>query len=543
MRPTPTCTALVACLALAASDPDDVVITPLILEGDNVAGIGDVTTTGAVAVNDDGEWLVEIDTNNPDTDVDGALIDATGVFIREGAPLADPFGTFVDSFGAISGGWNNAGDLGCNWFLDGTPGGFNDDSGVFLSGQLVIQEATSPSIPGLTAGTTFEGFFSQHLNDDGQILCMASVDDPLIASSVDRALLLLDVDASGVLLTASVVRLEGDVPPGQTEAVADMETSVHNFALNDAGTAMYIVDLAGDTAVDHAVYINDTLVAQEGSPSPVPGRTWDLLSSAELDLNNSGSWVLSGSIEGDTATDDILVVDGELFIQTGDSLPAIGGSPITGLGTTGSSGPVYLGDNGNVLWSAEWNGGSSKGLFLNDRLLAEVGVTTIGGLVLEEIFAVSEGYAMSDDGQKIVFRGRLAGSIDGAFLIDVGPWVSLGKGLAGTGGVTPCLTGSGTLAAGDPVTLALRDGVPGGATNLVIGIGELCAPFKGGFLVPTLDTLIGGLPLDANGDLVLTAPLPAGLPSGFDIYFQHWAADAGGVAGFSASNAVRGTTP
>ncbi len=534
--------ALVLAPTSLASDPSDVVIQAVVLEGDTISGIGDVTTTGAVAVNNAGTWLVEVDTNNPDTDIDGAIVGASGVVFAEGQSIATPTGALLDSFGAISGALNNAGDLAWNLFLDNTVGGGNDDSGIYFNTAQVVQEAGIALVTGLSVGTTWEGFFSVHHNDANQVLAMTSVDDPAIATSVDRALVLFTIDGTGTPTSAEVVLKEGDIPPGQTEAVADMETSVHNFVLNDAGQTLLIADLAGDTAVDHAVYMDGTLLAQEGSPSPVTGRNWDLLSLAELDLNNAGSWVLSGSIEGDTATDDIIVVDGDVFIQTGDSLPATGGSPITSLGTTGSSGPVYIGDNGNVLWSAEWNGGSSKGLFLNDRLLAEINLTSIGGFVLEEIFAVTEGYALSDDGQKVIFRGRLSGSIDGAFLIDVGPWVSLGKGLAGVNGV-PCLTGSGTLAAGDDVTLSLRDAAPSAVTNLVIGFTELCAPFKGGTIVPSVDVLIGGLPTNGFGDLALTAPFPAGVPAATDLYFQFFTSDAAAIKGISASNGVRGTTP
>ena len=36
---------------------------------------------------------------------------------------------------------------------------------------------------------------------------------------------------------------------------------------------------------------------------------------------------------------------------------------------------------------------------------------------------------------------------------------------------------------------------------------------------------------------------PTGMPGGLTVYFQYWIADSGGPIGFSASNAISGTTP
>lgn len=510
-------------------------------EGDSVGGVGLVTTIAEASVNDAGDVLAEVDTDNANTDIDGAVLFNGALLYQEGQALPLPLGATLDSFDSITGGLNGAGDVAWNLFLDGTAG-TSDDSGIYLNDVLVFQEGAAPAVPGLTAGTPFIGFFDVKHNDAGQLLVMASVDDPAIASTVDRALVLFAIDGTGAITGATLVAAEGQIPPGQTEAIADMETNAHNTALNAAGQAMYIVDLAGDTLVDLAVYIDGTLVAQEGSPSPVAGRAWQSLSGAEIDLDDAGGWVISGDLDGDAADDAVIVTSAGVLAQEGGTLPAIAPSTFSGFGTTGSSGPVYIGNNGNVLWSAEWDGGASKGLFLNDRLLLELGVTMVGGLAVEEFFAVTEGYTLSPDGSKVVVRARLVGSVDVLLLIDVGPWVSLGKALAGALGA-PCLVGSGTLAAGDPITLELTGSVPLGSTSLVIGLAELCAPFKGGTLAPTIDLILAGLPLDAGGDLTLSGTTPAGLPSGTELVFQFWAPDGGGPKGFNASNGVKGITP
>jgi hypothetical protein len=124
----------------------------------------------------------------------------------------------------------------------------------------------------------------------------------------------------------------------------------------------------------------------------------------------------------------------------------------------------------------------------------------------------------------------------------VGCWKDLGLGLAGVNGA-PVLAGTGTLLAGEPLTLALGNAKPSSSAALIVGFDQLNAPFKGGTLVPTVNLLIAGLPVDGAGSLLLPANWPAGLPSDFSLYFQAWVADAAGPHGFSASNGLSATTP
>jgi hypothetical protein len=123
----------------------------------------------------------------------------------------------------------------------------------------------------------------------------------------------------------------------------------------------------------------------------------------------------------------------------------------------------------------------------------------------------------------------------------VGCWKDLGHALAGASGL-PTLTGTGTLLGGDPLTLTVANARPASTAALIVGLGQLDAPFKGGTLVPTLNLLVPGLPTGA-GSITLPATWPAGLPSDFSLYFQAWIADAAGPHGFSATNGLSATTP
>jgi hypothetical protein len=120
------------------------------------------------------------------------------------------------------------------------------------------------------------------------------------------------------------------------------------------------------------------------------------------------------------------------------------------------------------------------------------------------------------------------------------PWEDLGQGLAGTNGV-PVLGGSGSLQAGAPLTLALTSALENSTTALVIGLVQIDVPFKGGVMVPRPDLILFGLSTSASGSHELPALWPAGTPSGFTVFFQHWVTDPVGPAGFAASNALEAT--
>jgi len=132
-------------------------------------------------------------------------------------------------------------------------------------------------------------------------------------------------------------------------------------------------------------------------------------------------------------------------------------------------------------------------------------------------------------------------------VIDIGAhefpsvWLDLGESLAGGGGA-PELLMSGPLTGGSLVNVSLTNALGSATAFLVIGVSAVNAPFKGGVLVPALHLGVP-LPTTVGGTSAFSAPWPAGLPSGFATYYQFWIPDASGPVGFTASNALSGTTP
>jgi len=122
------------------------------------------------------------------------------------------------------------------------------------------------------------------------------------------------------------------------------------------------------------------------------------------------------------------------------------------------------------------------------------------------------------------------------------PWTDLGSALAGSDG-EPELTGVGPLTEGSLGSLDLTHALALSTTHLILGFSAINFGFKGGLLVPAPDLLLLGLPTDGNGELTLGFEWPVGVPSGLNLYFQHWIADPAGPAGFAASNGLRAVTP
>ena len=319
-------------------------------------------------------------------------------------------------------------EAGFNFFLSGPP--TNQDSSVdayldtagSIAAETVEVVQESDEAPDLSPGTPLIGFFDVKVNAAGALLVTASVDDPAIPTTVDRALYVWTTDPNaGGVVTSTLIAAEGDVLPGQAVALSDFGTGPHETAIDAAGDVLFAVDIPGGL---DAIYFWDgsfTEIAQEGDPSPVAGRNWAVLTSTSLDLSGTGGVVFRGTLTGDSTTDSVLVQDGTVLIQEGDTLPAIGGVfTFTSFGT----GPLEVGASGDVLWYGDWNDPDTTvdaGLFLNHDLLVQEGVTSVPGLgVIATLRGVEDGYHMSDDGRFVVFEAVLASGLDGAFLIETG---------------------------------------------------------------------------------------------------------------------------
>lgn len=383
------------------------------MTGDAVPGVGTIVDTDEVVVNDDGSWCVWARTDHPDYDTDRVLLENGTRYLREGDPIAP--GAFVREAGLKS--LNRPGHLASIIELTGTAGSF-DDHGVYFDRNLVLQEGTITTATNFTLGTSYIDFQNLRLNDRNQMLVQCCVDDPAITGGSDNALLLFSLDASGAIVSERVLAVEGSLLPFLLDPVRSLGNYWDPLALNGLGDALFLVNTTGPIDANGAILLNDRVVALEGGPSGVPGRPWTHLGSTALDLNDNRDWVCTGKIAGDSDTYQLLVRNGLKFRQTGDTLPAI--APFLLLSIDD---PVFLTNSGEVVWWAWWDQPDpdhDTGLFIDDELLVHEGVTTVGGVPVDQIIRSPHHCAISPNGRYFVFSAVLEDGRDGVYVIDRG---------------------------------------------------------------------------------------------------------------------------
>jgi hypothetical protein len=231
--------------------------------------------------------------------------------------------------------------------------------------------------------------------------------------------------------------------------------------------------------------------AQEGAPSPIAGRNYETLLGQAVDINDHGEFVFVANLDG-SATDDLVILKDSAVVvaREGSAVPGVPGFTLTSFGT----GAVRIDDSSNVFWFGDWNDPDTTrdtGLFRNNELLVQEGVTTVGGVPIEFIADTEYNFAISPNGRYLIFRGRLQGGVDAAFLMDLG----------GPSPTSYCFgDGSGGVAC--PCTSL---GNPGqGCPNSVNPLGANLAATSGNWSL-------------AHDTLVLTG---TGLPDGAGLYFQ-----------------------
>src|SRR6185503_6273773 len=186
--------AIMAASITATSPARPIAVTPLVREGDVVAGVGTVTSINAISVNNTGHWLVEADTDAAANDV--AVLRDGVVIHREGDRVPPP-PALIGSFDSVR--LNSAQNIGWNLFLSGMT--TSTDSGVYFNTTLLIPESAISTAPQLSPNTPYIGWFEVRMNDSNQLMMVASVDDPAIASTVDRALVLVNYNSGNNTFT------------------------------------------------------------------------------------------------------------------------------------------------------------------------------------------------------------------------------------------------------------------------------------------------------------------------------------------------------
>ena len=472
-------------------------VAPLVLEGDTVWGAHAVLRVNNVAINDAMDWRAEVTTANglgPDT-----MVGPNGAVAQENMPLLYPSGATLRSFDSVQ--LNDTGHMSMNVFLNNTTS-TSDDSAVYYDLTMLVQEGQYVQAAGLDPLTYYRTFYDTKIDDNGDVLLLCAVDDPTILSTIDYVVMRLETNDFGDLDKEVVVAMEGD-PVGQTGGlITILRTGPHSYDMNDNGSVVFSADTDLPTTMDGVVILNNELIAQEGTPSPVAGRNWSLLSSAEVSINNTNEWVVSATIAGSSSSNLLIARNGQKFVQEGDPVPGLPQFTFTSFG----SGPVDIADTGEVLWYGDWNDGNTQvdtGLFVDDQLIVQEGVTQVDGVVIDTLIGSTDGYAFSDDGRFVIFEAILQNGTDGAFVATRKGQVTSIPGCNPDGSSMAVVGGSPGL--GD--TLELRLNSPSPATGL---------RFLAIAGVHVVDASGCGVDLPGIGEVLIgfTPPNPFTLPAG-----------------------------
>ncbi|MDF1800239.1 MAG: hypothetical protein P1V81_13750 [Planctomycetota bacterium] len=479
-------------------------IQPLVLVGDVVTGVGSVTQIRDIAINNGQDWRVEVDTNAPSAS-DLVVLGPAGATLQKGQTLPLPGGATIRRFDSLN--LDVHGNTASVISLDGTIG-TGDDTGVYRNTALLAQEGSPTTAGAFSPGTPYRILYNVKLADNGDVLVMASVDDPALSSTTDQVLMRLATTPGGALASETALWKEGDLIPGTTAQITSFATGAHRFDVNDSGAAIFFADTTLPSGNDGFILLDGLVLAQEGQPAPVAGRSWQGLGDPETTLNNLGGYAYSGVLDGDFTTNTLIVKSGATFRQEGDPVPGLPAFSLTGFGT----GPLDLADTGELLWFGNWDDPDQaidEGLFVEDLLVVQEGVTLVGGQVIQTLRGDEDQYAISDDGHYVIFEAELADGTSGAFLA-TRP--------AGVAVIPGCFAeeGSLTVVSGLPTqgtTMQLRYSNPSPTTGVrKLGLSGVswAGPTGCGVFVPGIgELLIGILPQD----LLL---LPAGVHTGAD---------------------------
>ena len=406
-----------ALLATAAAAPAQ--ITTLVLEGDPVPGVGNVTVIRNCAQNDNGDWLAEVRTDFGSNSADVCVLKNGQLFLREGQTLQQPAGATIANFDAMT--MDNSGNTAMNLTLGNVPAG--TDSGIYWNDKLVIREGDTSTAFG--TGTVYKAFLECQINNSNQILVSATVEDPTVAGTNEPAIVILDLDSQGNLIGETKVVIDQDnigtgAGSGAGQPFIATSSFAHHFGFNDSGSVMYYGRCdTGMGATDDHVMLDQTTIVEESQPSFIPGRAWGATTTPEMDVNNSGDWVMAAVLGGGTADDNIIFKNGQKVIQEGDPVPGLPAFVIQSF----LSAPVEIGENGDIVWYALWddaNTAQNNGIFVNSTLTIQAGVTQVGQNTIKSLVGLVDGFHLSHSGTLLMFEAELDNNLSGLFQMTSG---------------------------------------------------------------------------------------------------------------------------
>lgn len=428
--------------------------TPLVETGDLVPGVGLVTRIDDVSVNSLGDWIVEADTDNAVAANDVVILENGVVKFQEGTSLGIPA-----SVAAVlsSGDRMSFNDNGEAMYLLRTRLNVGGSRGIVLFDDLLIleEDVTPFAAAGAPAGAIWDSIAETWVNTNRQMMVGGRL------STGQDVLAVVTFDATGAITGESILAIDNMALPGHNAGIQGFSYSRRRQSINDSGQTLWFVDdnqvdFMGNSNIccDSWIYMNAMPILHESDPVPQTGQIVGTLSSCEIDLNDAGDWVCQMAQNPSTFNEDIIYLNGTTIIAAeGAGLPSLpAGTVITSLGSTTG---VFLTNGGDVVFHADWddtNTDIDTGIFVNQELFVQEGVSTVGGTIIDAIATSDNTLEVSRDGSYMIVEMTLDDGTQGAYLYDLNPTIGTsycGPAVANSSGVGAEIVGLGSSVASD----------------------------------------------------------------------------------------------
>ncbi|MEO0650994.1 MAG: hypothetical protein AAFZ65_09975 [Planctomycetota bacterium] len=390
--------------------------TLLIAEGDPLPGNTEVNGVLDLTVAGGGHWAVQVgvraEGGGPFLGT-GLIVDGEAL-IRQGEPIPSLTGAAAPFDGSVEIDINAEGQLA--WIPAGSVG-------AILLDLTPVAEVGQPVLAaGAPSGSVYTGFNDVVLLDSGELWIRAAVSDPQFPGFSGPAVLRLAPDGAGGF-TTTVERIFGQQLSGLPDPISKLPLQDHAIHVSEGGRLGLLVNQQSVSL--GAAYIDGTLLALESQPAPLAGAEWLGFEEQDVAVNDAGDAAFVGSLLSDAGASEALVVNGAILARTGETLPAIAPFELERLNLAIGGSPLAIDDQGNPVWWGQWNSpdeATDEGIFRGDELVFASGVSTVDGLLVEEVRRNAGNrvvFQLAEGGTQLGLAVELEGALSAAVRIDL----------------------------------------------------------------------------------------------------------------------------
>ena len=314
--------------------------------------------------------------------------------------------------------------------------------GVFRGNTFLLKRGDTPLGTGWPAGVTYADVNGVQLTSSNKILLSGESNyaNPYFAHAF---LSVLTCNAQNQLTGEGLVACGGVQLPGQPGVVTGISSWPNGHSINDAGQVIYAAGLApAGAGSDSAVMMwnngTSTVLAREGQPSVLAGTSWLNMVSAPCAIGDNHSAYLAAVSDFRT----VIVKDGAAFAVKGAPF-SLSGAVGEYIGSLGMSNRC-MSSSGQLAWfvSTGYLQTANEGVFVDNQLVFQKDVTSVGGTTVNQLVQASSagGMSISPNGRFVIFKCVLAPNTGAIVVVD--RFGGATTECAGDGTGTPCPCGN-----------------------------------------------------------------------------------------------------